>query len=332
MDTVNNFNNFTNLSSNRVNSNLKHPIEISNENNFTKANTETIDKSNKNEGIDVEEEIKIPQEFNRLNECADVRPKKENTGNCIIYSDTSQPELEPYNKIFEDKTMSLSDFAKNLLQTNKEINQQKRLKNLLSTETNEKNETTVKSNNKQDQENEKKTSTKQKITFTTTKKKTIKRLKNKCLIRKFKFNIAKNKIFNICGKNISKLIKRLFDLSKVEYPNGINGNFVLLTTNDKIGFSYKKNIRFIKRTMKYLIFKSSSKDASDDFKKRKNVFLKNVLNRERNGQKRIVKAINKAFNLKFRDFLIAFMNDKQTIRFKKNNNNEIGRASCRERV
>ena len=171
MDTVNNFNNFTNLSSNRVNSNLKHPIEISNENNFTKANTETIDKSNKNEGIDVEEEIKIPQEFNRLNECADVRPKKENTGNCIIYSDTSQPELEPYNKIFEDKTMSLSDFAKNLLQTNKEINQQKRLKNLLSTETNEKYETTVKSNNKQDQENEKKHSTKQKITFTTTKKK-----------------------------------------------------------------------------------------------------------------------------------------------------------------
>ena len=118
------------------------------------------------------------------------------------------------------------------------------------------------------------------------------------------------------------MIKRLFDLSKVEYPNGINRNFVLLTTNDKIGFSYRKNIRFIKRAMKYLIFKSSSKDASDNFKKRKNVFLKNILNRERDDPKKKVKAINKAFNLKFRDFLMAFMNDKQTIRFKKNNNNE----------
>ena len=114
------------------------------------------------------------------------------------------------------------------------------------------------------------------------------------------------------------MIKRLFDLSKVEYPNDIDKKFVLLTTNDKIGCSSKDNKGFINGTIKYLIYNSSSKDASKDFIERKNAFLKNILNSERNGPK----AINKAFNLKFRDFLIAFMNDKQTIRFKKNNNNE----------
>jgi len=308
-------NSFVNPRTNRVNPNLKRPKEISNENNFTKANTEAIEKSNENEEIDIEKEKKIPQEFNRLNEGAGDRPKKENTESRTIYSAHSQSELDPYNKIFEDKVMSQSDFAKNIVQVDKEIRQEKRLRNLLSTETNEKNETTVKSNNnKQDQEKEKNHSTKKKDIFK------IRRLKNKRSKRKFQFNIAKNKIFNICGKNIANMIKRLFDLSNVEYPNDINNNFVLLTTNDKIGFSDKKNIRFIKRTIKYLISKSSSKNSSVDFVKRRNAFLENILKRERNKKK--VKAINKAFNLKFRDFLMAFMNDKQTIRFKKNNNNK----------
>jgi len=158
-------NKYVNPSTNRVNLNLKCPKEISIENKFTKANTETIEKSKEKEEIDIDKEVEVPQEFNRLNEGAGDRPKKENTKSCTIYSDTSQSELGSYNKIFEDKELSISDFAKNFVQVDKEIRQEKRLKILLSTETNEKNEneTIVKSNNnKQDQENEKRYATEKK--------------------------------------------------------------------------------------------------------------------------------------------------------------------------
>lgn len=319
---------FINPSINKNTSSLKNPRENSNENNLTKANTVTIDKSNKNEEIDIEEEEIIPEEFNHLNKYVDNQPKKESNENCILNSDTSLSEIEAYNKLFEDKEISLSDFAKRVVQICNETNQEKRMKKLLSTEIKEKSETTVKSNNNKDnKENIIKHSIKRKILFKAIiQKNSNKKKKRQSSTRKYKFNISKNKLLNNCAKNTSKLIKHLFKLSETEiiYPKYINKKFLLLTTNDKIGFSYKSNETFFNRKIKDLIFESFPKNATEAYKKRKNKFLQSLLDKEKNDPKIKIKVLNKVFDLTFLDFLKAFLRDESKIIIKNNpyNNNE----------
>ena len=136
--------------------------------------------------------------------------------------------------------------------------------------------------------------------------------------RVLSFNEAKNVIYNGCGSNLLESIKPLL------ISLGVSEILIVLTTNDKIGYSYESNRKFADRDIGDLIINSHHKNENESNKKAKGKRIKEILQKEMDDKTIVIKAINAIFNLRFNDFLYAFLEDESEIIIKNdyNDNNK----------
>ena len=138
------------------------------------------------------------------------------------------------------------------------------------------------------------------------------------LRRMFSFNEAKNIIYNRCGSNTLDLLKQLL------ISFGVDEDLLILTTNDKIGYSYKSNREFAEREILDILSNSYHKNVTESNKKAKAKRIKEILEKEMNDETIEIKVINATFHLIFLDFLSAFLEDRAEIIIKNdyNDNNK----------
>ena len=145
-----------------------------------------------------------------------------------------------------------------------------------------------------------------------------------CMVKKsstqrmFKFNLAKDVIYNKCGSNTIDSINLLLILL------GVDEDLIILTTDDKFGHSYKSNRNFFLREIGDLISNSYCRNVKISKKGAKKGKIEKILKQEMKDKTIELKAINAIFNLIFLDFLYAFLEDQSVIIIKNdyNDNNK----------
>lgn len=121
------------------------------------------------------------------------------------------------------------------------------------------------------------------------------------------FNISKNVIFNRCSSNTVISIKQLL------IPFGVSENLIIITTKNKIGYSYGSNRNFFLIEIGDLISNSYPNNIKKSNKEAKKEKIEKILKNEMNDKTKEIKAINATFHLIFLDFLYAFLEDESII-------------------
>ena len=124
---------------------------------------------------------------------------------------------------------------------------------------------------------------------------------------------ASKKIYNSCKSNIYNLIKQNLPIQtgiKLDIP----------TIKNQLGNSYENINKFFNKTI-YNIFcdtipkrvKKEIKNNRNQYKQNKNI-IDILLENEKNDEKKQIKVLNGLFNLCFKDYLIAYLNDQTQIK------------------
>ncbi len=123
------------------------------------------------------------------------------------------------------------------------------------------------------------------------------------------YDNARKKIFNSCKMSIYDFISEFTNI-KLHVP----------TIEKQMGYSYKNNYKFIKKTIYDMFGDSSPKRVKDEIKNNRENYnynkiqINKLLQEEKNNPNAIVKILDKLFNLTFGDFLLAYLNDQKEIK------------------
>ena len=127
------------------------------------------------------------------------------------------------------------------------------------------------------------------------------------------YDNARKRIINSCKKNIYNVIKRyILNQSDIELH--------MPTIENQLGHSYENINNFFNKTI-YNIFcdtipkrvKEEIKDNREQHQHNKNI-IDILLENEKNDEKKQIKELNGLFNLCFKDYLIAYLNDETQIK------------------
>ena len=92
------------------------------------------------------------------------------------------------------------------------------------------------------------------------------------------------------------------------------------TIEKQMGYSYKNNFKFLHKTIYDIFIDSSPKRVKDEIKNNRENYnynkieINKLLQQENNNPNVVIKIFNKIFNLKFGDFLLAYLNDEKEIK------------------
>ena len=127
------------------------------------------------------------------------------------------------------------------------------------------------------------------------------------------YDNARKRIINSCKSNIYNLIKQYI-------PNQSDIKLHMPTIEKQLGYSYETINTFFNKTI-YNIFcdtipkrvKKEIKNNRNQYKQNKNI-IDILLENEKNNEKKPIKELKGLFNLRFKDYLIAYLNDETQIK------------------
>ena len=299
------------LTSQKDNSRQKNTEKLFNVKNYTIGNATTIENTNQNDEMDIEEEEeeKVVKGFD-LTSVSNL--SDENNTDDILKDTVPQSCMNQFKNYYGNQEGRENNLVKQL------DSYQEKLDNVNDTEIKSKNKNNEENSEENDDENE---MVIEKENQNVNQKNTIQKKQGKIfnviipqLPRMFTFNEAKNVLYNKCGANTLDSIKKLLK------PLGIDENLLFLTTNDKFGYSFKKNRDFFLKEIGDLIINSFPKNMKKPNKVAKKAKIVEILEKEMNDETREIKVINAIFHLLFLDFLYAFLYDRAEIIIKNDNN------------
>lgn len=132
-----------------------------------------------------------------------------------------------------------------------------------------------------------------------------KKVNKKKVARKFCYDNAKNCIFTSCTDNIESLQKEIFKFV------GLEKFEINATSKDKFGTSLDENIIFCQTKIKKIFCNSTQKNTKNKIKKKAETkfILKYILEQEEKDPNIKIKLLNSIFNLPYKCFLFAYLED-----------------------